>query len=337
MKKNWYKDKIKGKEKDMRKKVRRKGLFLTIELEKEEGKLTYKPNRKYLEETFFDVHYKGESKRPLIYSQEQKMFSLTELRKVYGNHKFIQDKREIYSFTDNYKVLAHKKWNVESVQLSDVPTVVLSDNDSYGVLVQMKMYDYYARLGNITSIHFSLPYKLNKDKLSVKELSELTEETKAYYNRVKNTIKTLYKYDEVTPTLWEKHRFEKKSRKLKKWVDKETKLLDEIHWYSGMRKESTGRTALRNDLKQAVKAFNNFKKENTFDYTGYPENFEYDIISGKEDYIDLYVCNCQDCQESFPFIDETAYVYYSAIPHLEDFEYICGNLKNKYDKWEYKY
>lgn len=108
------------------------------------------------------------------------------------------------------------------------------------------------------------------------------------------------------------------------------KLDREYHWYSGMVKVANGRQQLKHDLKLVKNAYNLvLTKDDT------PEK----ITLTNNELIKIYECQCEDCQHNIngPITDSSYETHYEAIEALEIAETIDANLKNNYEKWEYKY
>lgn len=107
------------------------------------------------------------------------------------------------------------------------------------------------------------------------------------------------------------------------------KLYRERHWYSGMIKESTGRSTLRNQIKKSIAAYNNVLKQDT--------STNLITLSGNE-LVEVFICDCEDCLNMFgqpTVIDETLLTNHNAILAIEDAEKI--DLKQDFERWEYKY
>lgn len=149
-------------------------------------------------------------------------------------------------------------------------------------------------------------------------------------------------YHKYTKPNWHRKRYQDKLRELEKrapqWlITSEThpiikdKLMRERHWYDGMVLESTGRTRLHQDLKKTAQLYTQALKHD--------DSRERIVLLDSELYKDHW-CSCSYCIDTFGepiIVDTTYYTSDEAIQFLERAEMIDANLKQTYDKWEYRY
>lgn len=142
-----------------------------------------------------------------------------------------------------------------------------------------------------------------------------------HYRRYKDKQREIQKH---APTfLYQKQELPDKYKRLK------LKLNKERHWYDGMIQKSNGRNKLRHQLKQTKIAYNDVLKH---------DNSENNIALLDVELTTPFICDCENCISNFgspTVIDTTFLTSVEAIEALEEAELI--DLKQNFEKWEYKY
>lgn len=108
-----------------------------------------------------------------------------------------------------------------------------------------------------------------------------------------------------------------------------SKLNKEHHWYSGMVQTSNGRTKLHHQIKKVITAYNHVLK--------YDNSDDYITLKGIM-LVKPYICDCERCYDLFggpAVIDEDVLTNHKAIEAIHQAELI--DLKQNFEKWEYKY
>ena len=251
------------------------------------------------------VSFSHEENLPLIYSEKYSKFSNKELIEEFGKgnyfNKSLSELSKIENIS-NYEMLKQLPKNKMILQRN-------KNNRLHGNVTYKHYYFYIVSFNRLNQYSFRTSYKLNniKDYYSLDDLIELLEleditPSRYLINFIERQKSYINKYN--------LNKDFKPSKRIEYWKEKEDKWLDEKHFYSGMRKCSTGRNYVRNELKKIKDEFNRYLNEYPFDYA----------FNKRNGYIPKGVINCPyGCCESIDFLDRNELFNYRMAP-LTDFE-----------------
>lgn len=332
-KENRWKNKKKGKERDIKKLSFSKNVNPVKKIY-DLDYLKYKSNpndEKYI------IKFSHEENIPLIYSEKYSKFSNKELIEVYGKGNYFNkslselSRREDVS---NRKMLLRLLEHGMILQRNN-------HNKSHGTITYKHYYIYIVKFNYLNQYSFRIPYKLNniKDYYSLNDIIELLKNediiaSRYLINFINRRVSYLNKYNSV--------RSFKPSKRIKYWKEKEESWLNEKHFYSGMIKRSNGRNYVKSELKKIKDEYNKYLDKYPFDYA----------FNKRNGYTPNGVINCPyGCCESIDFLSPNELFEYKNAPlvdwELDRFFYhnfnrtennILGNKKDKdYRIFEYKY
>lgn len=300
-KENRWEKKRKGKERD----IKKLSFSKNVNPVKAIYNLDYLNSKSNPNDKKYFVTFSHEENIPLVYSEKYSKFSNKELSERFGKGNYFNKslselaKRDEVSNLQEFNCLPKYKMILQRNK----------NNRLHGNVTYKHYYFYIVSFNRLNQYSFSTPYKLNniKDYYSLDDLIELLEleditPSRYLINFINREKFYLNKYNS-------RKNF-KPSKRIEYWKEKEDKWLNEKHFYSGMRKCSTGRNYVRNELKKIKDEFNRYLNEYPFDYA----------FNKRNGYIPHGVINCPyGCCESIDFLDRNDLFNYRMAP-LTDWE-----------------
>lgn len=303
-KENRWEKKRKSKERDIKKLSFSKNVNPVKDIYKIYNSDNWK-NKSNPNDEKYIVSFSHEENLPLIYSEKYSKFSNKELIEEFGKGNYFNkslselakidetSKLQEFNCLPKYKMILQRNKN----------------NRLHGTVTYKHYYFYIVSFNRLNQYSFRTPYKLNniKDYYSLNDLIELLEleditPSRYLINFIERQKSYINKYN--------LNKNFKPSKRIKYWKEKEDSWLEEKHFYSSMRKCSTGRNYVRNELKKIKDEFNRYLNEYPFDYA----------FNKRNGYIPKGVINCPyGCCESIDFLDRNDLFNYRMAP-LTDFE-----------------
>lgn len=303
-KENRWEKKRKSKERDIKKLSFSKNVNPVKDIYKIYNSDNWK-NKSNPNDEKYIVSFSHEENLPLIYSEKYSKFSNKELIEEFGKGNYFNkslselakidetSKLQEFNCLPKYKMILQRNKN----------------NKLHGNVTYKHYYFYIVSFNRLNQYSFRTPYKLNniKDYYSLDDLIELLEleditPSRYLINFIERQKSYINKYN--------LNKNFKPSKRIKYWKEKEDSWLEEKHFYSGMRKCSTGRNYVRNELKKIKGEFNHYLNEYPFDYA----------FNKRNGYIPKGVINCPyGCCESIDFLDRNDLFNYKMAP-LTDFD-----------------
>lgn len=321
---NWHKNKIKNKHRELKKRSKKHQFYSKYFWEKS-TETNYYSNELGLSVQSFnelveqiDEHTTKSLKNKYGYTKFQKqtynyipvncnpiIYNKKEVTKVYK-------KIYLYTLKNKYDVL-YIKSNKELIHLNGYSTF---DKD---YLIDL----FKENKKHLELIHF-IPYKYKFRKF--KETKSITDKT------IENYINVLAKNTNLDEYLEYESKFFKENPqyiKLSKEIDKE------IHFHSGMRRESKGKSKYRKIERDIINHYNYVVANN--DYWGSSKK---EILYDEMNYKNVFICDCKDCIETFgnPIAIDVYFLINSENSHLiDELSVLYGKYKDNLEKWEYIY